>query len=451
MAAPLLLTDLHHLFEDTATAAMAAQRELDHRSVEAAHHYYSIPRVQVAAKFGLSVDHSGLIALLLGSGHKEQFTHTLQFALTAIPNPAPAALPPDLTPSVTLITEPTWMVDPLSRRHLGDVLALALRAGRCRFAQPAAPTGDDLAREAEEIEATIVNTKDDSIGYLVVRLGDGGIFGGHDGVFLLEPGADLQVTVFDFLTSDQDWTSWSPFAQWLGVWTQWLAAGRPGNPVNSATIPGSFGSIAFLDLAQGLWQAYAAARRTLSGTEPSYRIQNVGTELSFAIPPSGGGDDDTPYISSRVSLQIQQAAGQERLAVRLVAPEYLLVDDARAAFGQQLAAATQAVLAETADPERDAIAAALSDRNRRDAALVMLSYRGGHPKNEFLVVHPAAWNGAEAQFAFTCRIGKHGIESVKLRKHLAENAVSNDEYVGIHNHLHAIRIWEMAGHWTVRS
>jgi hypothetical protein len=460
------VASLDRLFLETAEAAARAQAMLDTQSLERTR-LYSIPRVDVNAKFGLDTDsHTGLIGLLFGKD-SQRSTHNLQFALRATPGaPDASGLESDLPTDRRTVSEPAWMVSVPERRHLADVLTLALRMNRCTI-EVDVPGAVDFYPEADAIENALTNTDDDSIGmvffrisaepaqYLIVRVGDAGIHNGHDGLFVLTPDAQTPVAVFDFLHSPKSSSiRYEPVGRLVTLLGPWLAAGMPGERLESGNIPATFGAIPFGDLAQDLWASYVAARQAVAAKDAArqavYALENVTAQFAHAVPAAVKDDgDDTalPYIYSRVDLSI----ASDRLTGKLVSPEYLLVEDARAAFLAQVAKNVDAIVAESQESEREAWRTALSGTRSRGASLVTLSYTGGKPKNSFLAVTPAVWNGQDSSFAFTCSIDKDGLGDITRRKNLADDALDRDGYVGFHDFWHAVRIWEMTGGWSVGS
>ncbi len=452
--------DLSRLFLQTAEAAVRAQLMLDTQSLEG-RRVYAIPGVDVRAKFALDIDaRTGLIALLFGS-QSQSTTHNLQFELRAAPS-VPAG--DDLSSLDERCTEPPWMVPVAERRHLTDVLTLALRMNRC-VVEIGVPGAADFYPEAQAIDDAATNTKEDSIGvvyfrlsdsparYLIVRVGDAGMRNGHDGIFLVSPDDAIPVTVFDFLTSPKSSTiSYGPIDELFTILSQWLVAGLPGAALRVDSIPSTFGDIPFAEFAQEMWSSYVAALNATAAADPSkqpvYALTGVTAQFAHAVPPPGNRDaaeNESPFISSRVALTIDRGT----LAARLVCPEYLLAEDARAAFVAQIAGSIDQIVAEAEPSEQDAWRAALNDSRARNAAVITLSYRGSNPQNEFLVVHPAVWNGHASSFAFTCSIGKDGPKDFARCKSLNDNRLDRDSYVGFHNFWHAVRIWEMAGKWFI--
>jgi hypothetical protein len=449
--------ELHRLVEQTAAAAVNAQEYLDRRSTEARNLVYAIPRVSVSATFGLASDeHSGIIRLIFGPGTQQRLTQEVHFSLEATPEPAAAArLADQLTGAATVIEQPAWMVPAGSRPRLAGILSEALRTRKCVVSTP-----DDAGPAGLEGEAGLVDSASGDGGlvwfrlqaaperYLVVRLGQGRRK--HDGIFLLEPDLPVPATVFDWVDSRQRLIWFLPFRQAVTVWTEWLAKALPSAPLDTDRIPGGAGPIRFEEVAGELWKNYVAARRAFAGSaeeRPAYAIGNLSAQLRYC-------GEDSGLIAGRVGFEVGTRRGAKSvpayLRARLMAPDFMLVQESLETFGGLLSRSADRI-ADAADAAyRASYRAAVSDPARRKAAWVGLAYSGDDPRDEFLVVHPARLGDEERMFAFTCRATKDGLEGIGLCLRLEDDTtVDRAGYGGFHNFFRAVRHWDRAGGWEV--
>ena len=102
----------------------------------------------------------------------------------------------------------------------------------------------------------------------------------------------------------------------------------------------------------------------------------------------------------------------------------------------------------------------ISDKDSRKQAVITLSYRDKTPVNQFLVVWRQMWDDEPRDFAFRVHVRNGAIDHAEFLlpledpdtlddpiprppKPLDEITISKDGYVGFHDFLHAIRIWDL--------
>lgn len=454
MPTTLPIDSLNEIFDDAAAAARETQQYLDSRSAEGAYAWYAIPRVSVSAKFALTKEQGGLVNVILGRTGKQQLTHELQFSLLAATKPDVKAAPAEPGFENIVVSEPPFLVGVDDRQRLGGIVIDALRGRRFvngRFPDDPGPAG--FIAEADEFENALTSSKDQGVVFLrlganperclIVRLAGGG---DHDGIFVVEPDAEVPVTAYDYLGSEQNAIWYEPFRFMAAAFRQWIASGLPGVTIPAASIPGAFGGIPFSELASGLWKSYLRAEGDASASPNvpgapvvAYALRGVAAQLAYTVP-TDSDDTGSPVIQSRVTLQVDAKDGLPLLRAQLVAPEFVLVNDARR---QVLAAFKQS----------DNVVGAGTD------ALVLLSYQKQPAKPRFLVIWSGEITGGDLveqrDFAFTCGMGSDGrLEDFKIALPLedpvrGEATVLRKNYSGFHNFFHAVRVWDMNGGWLI--
>ncbi len=481
----LPIDGLKDLFRSASSAARRAQHYLDSRSPEGPYAWYAIPRVSVEMTVTLTQGHDGLFRVILGRKSKEEFTQRLGFTLVSTPF-APEA-PGRSAGAATDVTLPPFLVKPADRPRVARLVEQALQHKipfNGRFADD--PGTTDFSREFSIFVRTLHDPKHDEsvvflqvgadpVKYLVVRIGDGGISHGRDGVYLVQPGAAEPVFIYSFLGSSQEFIWYEPFAMLTAALRDWTAGRLPPVSAAVADLP-SLGGISPFDVGAALLSSYRQAGAeaepapALPGAPPViYSVHDVGATLGYGV--SASHEETSPYIQSMIGIQV---GADQRGSVRMNvgAPEFLLSGDALAQFLDALNDSIQGddplcngILKADASYAQD-YCRALRDPARQRSALLFLSYRDQPPKPEFLAVWTGVISGAdpeeERDFAFTCQAGEHGLEKFKiafpledpvpnsitgLQKPFSEAMLSRDAYVAFHNFIHAVRIWDLRAGW----
>jgi hypothetical protein len=261
------------------------------------------------------------------------------------------------------------------------------------------------------------------------------------------------------------------------MFRDWLSAKFPDVPVAAGDLP-LFGNISFSDVATGLLASYNQAR-SVSETDPNlpgaplvaYSLRDVAATLAYGVTGTGNDQQGIPFIQNVMTMQVDSKKGAPTLRGQFAGPEFALVGDARQQFLSALenSVGTNPTCNNILNADAayaDDYCRALRDESRAKTALVFLSYRDQPPQPQFLVIWTGTITGDELQeqrdFAFTCSLGSNGLQSFQivlrledpiagsitgLQHAFAEARLTRDEYVGVHNFIHAVRIWDMRAGW----
>ena len=458
------------LFQATAAAARCAQLNLDNRILYRPDACYNIPRVSVNATIDLEEKAPATIESSVG------------FELITVPDPPPPG-PASTVLDVNAVTVllPPFLVEDRDRTRLFEILTAALNnPSQYSFDFPEPVSSTNLKTETGMLHQ-FFQSNDGSVGveflrissfperYLVARLGSRG-FPHHDrdGIYIVDLSASVPVTIYSFASSGQSSIYYMPFYEFFAALRQWIAHRMTGVKSVSTGIPARFGSISVQSNTARLWADYVGARAALAAPGDSftafappfyYQIGNLSAQLDYFVPRNDV-KDQPPLIRSRATIRIDPKGGP--VAVQLGSPEFLLTG---AEFDNFLSIVKNtpnlAAALDVPDGYSDAYTAALNDSERQKSVLVFLSYRDQVPLNEFLVVWTGNLQGEERDFAFTCSLHDNQIANARLVLHLedprttavdlgpvqrpfSEAQLDDDQYVGVHNFIHAMRIWSMS-------
>jgi hypothetical protein len=234
--------------------------------------------------------------------------------------------------------------------------------------------------------------------------------------------------------------------------------------------------------------ALAAASAAKPGT-PAYDLAEVFAELSYVVDydKSDGGEttgarieferqsgdgDDYVLIQSRAFVRAVRSGRYARIEVALAAPEFALSGSARERF-LSFFSPTRRILRdisrEIGEREAERYAGFIARKDYRRSVVVLLSYKGNRPKQQFLVIWPGTnREGSPKSFAFTCERVDDS-EDLKLTRWVlgvdealddvlldtsaapddpaggplpaADKNLSEEQYQVFHNFFHAVRIW----------
>lgn len=329
----------------------------------------------------------------------------------------------------------------------------------------------------------------------------------NDSVFVLLPGSDdapPSVEVYSVEGDDTSSLQYRPM-HLLGLAVRrWLEGAPPLRVRLGEGPPPALGLETLQDFALDLRDGYAGALDALSRLEDAsdlpafYDLTDVGAELTYSVSYDDDGGDELAnpafdfegtdarhtnrLIQSRARVSaLRGAGGAARLEIELAAPEFTLSGAARAQFLAFFDRARGAVFDRpivedllVAVAERgestEAYRRFLGEPSLRRSVVVLLSYKGQTPKEQFLVIWPGTNRAGRLQsFVFTCRKAKDddeleltrwlmGVEdstrSVRLDTPLARRLpagvdaraagdadLSEEQYQAFHNFFHAVRIW----------
>ncbi|MBV8834101.1 MAG: hypothetical protein JO108_33290 [Acidobacteriaceae bacterium] len=460
------------IFTETATATLNAQRALDSLLTRVPRSY-AISSVRMRARFGLT-EVNGRPAVLFGEKSVTRHENELRFDLNLAPEPLPA-VPSVVFPSAQAKV-PTFLVPPAQHKELvGKLKDKLTAADHKRFRtelQKLEAAAASRTHEAGLIFLALRNGR-----FLIVRLGRG-----NDGIFLLDEGAPAAFEVLSYSGMARNPLPWTLFHELFDMFRLWQTSRYPIVNLPAGELPSKIGHIAVTEFAQGFWSGYCKARQHLSDVTvnksamPSYyELRGVEAVLNYSVPPPQGGPQHvTPFIKSQVTVAIDDRdSPTPMLRIGLLAPEFILIKESRNAILSRLddnlnldesdgESLWSAIAAEYRSNYRNA----LKDNDRRGAAIVLLSYCGIRPKNEFLFVWPGLIDGEEREFAFRLRYDGEKLTSPEMvlplenplndsgggipspqRPFSAATVRYDTDYSGLHDFFHAVWIWTFSGGW----
>jgi hypothetical protein len=466
---------LEALFRQTVEGATRAQAALDENLVRRGARLYSIPRVSLAAKFGVT-ETKGKILFVFGTGTEQRLFHEARLTLWLTPEARPSRNA--AAGRISKVFLPPFVDEPgEQRRAIQDVINDLRALDARQYRKEIQKIEEALGSGADDKGVISLRLDPESGKRLIVRLG-----GRRDGVFRLDPSASPRLTVFSHWDSDDSVLPWAPFHELFDAFRDWQRRQLVTLEATNAEVPARLGAIPVDTIADALWDGYRAIESALGGSQAvaySYDWRDIAAELSYTIPREAGGPEDqgTPFIRSRVLLNVVRGAETPELHVQLVSPEYALTGEARQSLLDLL---KQNIGRDRRkDPDHSfwsmiepgyetTYRAALEDSGRQREAVVLLSYRGNPPHNEFLIVWTGALDGEEREFAFTFKFEKEELVEpamvLPLEDRLnpgsfiptgdqpfANARVSySKDHPGLHNFFHAVRIWDLAGGWIGR-
>ena len=489
--------DLQDFFVGAVNGVTTAQRYLELRRIEGRSLNYSIPRTSMSAAFSFRHDAQQGSIFTGRRNTAEETGFQLSFALLATPNVPPAPPSVDGSNLQSVVSIPWFLVRDSERDELAGELIAALQslAGVTVDipGQSASPAQGQFDREVTRIQKTLDNdhgTKpDDSIGVVALALDDSRAaflivrLGKHpEGIFILRREPSRSVTVYSYFNRRTATFFYKPLRLTVAALRTWLAQGQPGIAQEPEALPEQLGPVPTSDVTREFWLGQANARKTLhefaSGPlSPSaqlqtfYKLVDVTAALTYTVPPDAGGDVDVSLVRSEVNVTPRDpdaAAGvPARADLALLSPDYVVTGAGREALLDMIQGDVGHVVGLLASSElfpkgtEDQYAARLADKDSRKDVVIVLSYEDRTPVNHFLAIWPAALEDQQREFAFRLTITKGAIKTAEFfwpvedvdtlsdpvpqpPHPLDTPAISEDGYVGFHDFLHAIRIWNLA-------
>lgn len=323
----------------------------------------------------------------------------------------------------------------------------------------------------------------------------------NDSLFVLTPegpGGATRADVYSVEGDDTPSVRYRPLHLLGLALRHWLEGARPpfvrleGGPPD---VSGLANLKAFaLNLREGYARGMAALAARPGAREggAAYDLSGVLAELTYTVDyekSDGGGetnphlnfqqkvgDDEFKLIESRAYVRAERVGASARMAVELAAPEFALSGAARERFlryffpfraGGPARRILRDIRSEIGEREAERYEGFVATESYRRSVVVLLSYRGNTPKDQFLVIWPGTnREGRPRSFAFTCE-PEDGGEELKLTRWVlgvdegldevmldtsadpaadgaapaADKNLSQEQYQAFHNFFHAVRIW----------
>jgi hypothetical protein len=461
------------LFVQTAAAAQDAQSALDAQSL-VLRRSYAMPRVAVNAVFH-ATEVRGKTFIIFGERSAQAHENQLNFALHLAPDPMDPVAGAGALPATPVLLPP-FVVPPELQDGLVQKLKNRLAAADARLYRTELEKIDDAFSSRTDDPGFVFFALNGAGRYLLVRLG-----GDNDGIFLLDQVVPGEFQVYSYWGMDLDPLPWSVYHELFAALREWQRMRLPGVEYPDRQLPEKLGAIEVRGFATDMWNGYCGARRQLASPRPGpaapsyFEVRNVAAVLNYSVPPSAGGPPDTtPFIRTQATIAIDdEDLAAPRMPVRLIAPEFVVVADARDALlglldeNLKRDASDGKSLWSVIDPVyRSEYQRALADPARRAGALALLSYRDLPPKNQFLFVWTGTIDEEEREFAFVLCYDGSVLRDPQLvfpledpigdsstgipvpQKPFGRAMVAYDpDHAGLHNFFHAVWIWCLSGGW----
>lgn len=488
--------DLLHLFRQVAESAVATQDKLDSALTPAAALRtpfvasalaYSIPRVTVALEFGFQQDtQKRLLMIPLGSSKREKHHHQLSFSLHAVPD-APPPLLQTGRPHFSLL-EPYFLLPQLDEearcREVHQILRDTNRWSlieadgtslpatnvdlemRSKVRQEAESIAQELQHSFSERKLAAFKLDTATPQYLIVRLTDKSK---NDGLFVLQPAPVSTVAIYSFEDDNRPEINYRPLHNVAAAIRNWLRGAKPIRREYADTIPPEFASLE--TILQALQTGYAAAMEFLA--HPSvpasarYDVADVVLDMSYSVRfgqtaqmdfverAAPDGSAQLGLVESHVRVRLGRLNQRPNIEVELAAPEFALAGEARQAF----LAHAQRSIAEITDEFGESYRKFLTDPTYQQDVVVLLSYKGDQPKEQFLVIWPGRLDGQSRDFVFTCKRAGEQLGDIKALMRLEDTltltsmsttvltgaaldaTLADEQYQAFHNFFHAVSLW----------
>jgi hypothetical protein len=464
------------LFTRTAAAAQDAQNALDAQRLVLSRSY-AMPRVAVNAIFHVT-EVQGKTAIIFGEKSEQEHENQLSFALHLAPDPMDPVVGASALPATPVLLPP-FVVTPELQDGLLEKLKIRLAAANAKVYRTELKKIDDAYASRTDDPGFVFLALNGRGRYLLVRLG-----GNNDGIFLLDQGEPGEFQGYSYWGMDLDPLPWSVFHELFATLREWQRMRLPCVENPKRQPPEKLGAIEVRGFVTEMWNGYCMAREQLaspaSGPAPPtyFEVRDVSAVLNYSVPSSAGGPPDTtPFIRTQVTIAIDdEDLAAPRMPVRLIAPEFVLVTDARdrllGLLDENLKrnASDRKSLWSVIDPVyRSEYQRAFADQARRADALALLSYRDMPPKNQFLFVWTGTIDQEEREFAFVMRYDGSVLRDPELvfpledpigdsssgipvpQKPFGRAVVPYDpDHAGLHNFFHAVWIWYLSGGWFRR-
>jgi hypothetical protein len=416
---------------------------------------YSIPRVSINVEFGLRIDAQRKMFLILPRGSRTQrHTHRLLFSLVAVSEP-----PLSISDSATAmtgaaklpfyLTEPFFLLLPDEEKALfAQFLRLLADEEKWQSALPASAsplTPEDVNTEIGRFENPDENRERGPVcfrlhtspaSYLIVRVTKKSK---NDSVFLFTPEPELgkrPIEIYSIEGDDTPLVSYRPLHLLALAIRSWHEGAPPLSVELSGGLLPDVGLENLQRFAEVMGEGYAQALATLAAQKDDYMppafydLSEVSAELSYSVEYEQsegdqelnsprfnfqfGNSDDYMLIQSRAFLRATRRGRAARLEVELAAPEFALSGAAREKFLSYFVSSDSKTVTEIVkDIGREAAdngesseryESFIKNKNYWRSVVVLLSYRGPMPKQQFLVIWPGLnKSGQLRSFVFTCK------------------------------------------------
>ncbi|MBW1800139.1 MAG: hypothetical protein JRJ85_05350 [Deltaproteobacteria bacterium] len=381
-------------------------------------------------------------------------------------------------------------------RKEADRIQKLVKGDRIRHALASGEPGDPIESGRLRAELEALGNPDPERGmvcfrlsvaaeaYLIVRVTEKS---SRDGIFLLWPGARPVVSIYSLEDDGIEEVRYGPLHRLV------LAIRRRKKFRSILPGPGRLHMLGLTKVdyfTRKLRDGYLAAMQVLSENArdvlqrqerrvfgyvyPSYfDLEDVSADLKYSVEfdPSGkpgfnfqdrlAPDGSIPrsehqLIQNRVRIAALRANGSVRVEVDFLSPEFVLTGSALSRFLQCVNISAPAIASELGTEEglkAEVYEHFLRDPTLSNRVVVMLSYKGKRPTEDFLVFWPVMWDGRARDFVFTCRMRDEKIRVLEVIMRLDEavrdvsiqapSGLSEKQYKPFHNFFHAVRIWRM--------
>lgn len=488
--------DLPRLFRQAAESVVAAQTKLDRvltpeavlrTPFPASALEYSIPRVGVRLTFGFRQDSQNKFLMIpLGKSKSEMHHHELRFSLVAVPE-APPVLQIANRPHFSLL-EPHFLLPQReeellcreAQRIIQNTNRWSLIAAngmkvqttdemRGNVQKEAIAIAEELTKSFSERKLVVFKLDTAATEYLIVRLTDKSK---NDGLFVLHPAPVSTVDLYSFEDDHRKDINYHPLHSMAATIRNWLRGATPIRREYADTAPPEFASLE--PMLQALQTGYVSALDFLSNPSvlPSarYDVADVVLDMSYSVRfgedardarmdfverAAPDGSQQLGLVESHVRIRVERQQQQLNIEVDLAAPEFALAGAARQEFLKH----AENGMARITEVFGASYKEFLQDPTYQQDVVVLLSYKGNQPKEEFLVIWPGQWEGRSRDFVFTCKRAGDEIEHVKEIMRLEdtldrmtigiavatgnalEAQLADEQYQAFHNFFHAVSIW----------
>src|SRR5262249_50108208 len=337
-------------------------------------------------------------------------------------DPLTQSVPLESEPLPLVLSEPPFLVDEEESVRVCGLLVAALENQRWRAQMRNKVDPKKVAKAAAQI-GDALNSPDDAHperGLIVFRLREERSLWlvvnvtkaeENDGVFLVRDEESSTVDIFNMAGDDNQKMLYYPLHLLVVAVRRWLSGGQPRRTVLTGGLPSRWGISTLDSLARGLLQGYLESNKMLSQQPASdpfpvcYDMNDVRAEIAFSIshqehdthfnfisPAAQNTEND--LISGRVLIRIERHENGARLNVALMAPGFILVGDALAAFIKQAqASAEEIAFTFTPDPRQAAdYERWLKSPKKQEEVVIFTSAKDKDGQFRYLAIWPGIRN-----------------------------------------------------------
>lgn len=506
-------TDLKTLVTNTIAAVAKAQRQFDSEmgsslltssETDGQAMRYAVPRTSVEMKFGLkSVEEKKLFLIGTKEQKEERYEHTLYYSIITIPEKplslASVTSQAQIEKNPFIIKEPHFIVSAEVEKDLYALLQNMLENHNYTALIPIKP--EDIPDEIKAIRESIdndrsANPKNIERGlvcfrldgatesFLIVRVTDKNV---NDSIFVIEQTTQPRLTIYSLEFDKVNKVQYKPFHKLALTIRRWVQGAPPRVTIHENGIPPNINS-GLSDLktfAANLNNDYVdslnfiASQASITSPATFYDVVAVKATVSYSLEykPKGAGtpDDGMPdtrfniigakqegsvnntFILSHANLILEREDDfTAQTTIELVSPEFALSGAARHSVLENFE--------NTGQPAFKNVLKAFNNEPRyqdfllnsslRNGVVILLSYRGNEPLNEFLIIWPCGMNeaGQQRDFVFIYKKEDNKVTKVLAEEESVEDTsleitndsttdLSKDQYRAFHNFFHAVRIW----------